>query len=53
MPSFMPIGSTIIELCEFKKKKKKKNMDKIVLTFGDFIFNLDIWYIAWFTNIVL
>ena len=32
IPSFMPIGTTVIELCEFKEKKKKKknnNMDKM------------------------
>ena len=31
IPSFMSIGTTVIELCEFKekKKKKKKNMDKM------------------------
>ena len=33
IPSFMSIGTTIIELCEFKEKKKKKkkknNMDKM------------------------
>ena len=45
MSSFMPIGTTVIELRELKKKKKKKknNMDKIgklllaiVFTFGVF-----------------
>ena len=29
IPSFMSIGTTGIELREFKEKKKKKNMDKI------------------------
>ena len=32
IPSFMSIGTTVIELCEFKEKKKKKknnNMDKM------------------------
>ena len=31
IPSFMSIGTTVIELREFKekKKKKKKNMDKM------------------------
>ena len=30
VPSFMSIGTTVIELREFKeKKKKKKNMDKM------------------------
>ena len=31
IPHFMPIGTTIIELREFKEKKKKKknNMDKM------------------------
>ena len=27
--SFMPIGTTVIELRELKKKKKKNNMDKM------------------------
>ena len=29
IPSFMSIGTTDIELREFKEKKKKKNMDKM------------------------
>ena len=29
IPSFMSIGTTHIELCEFKEKKKKKKMDKM------------------------
>ena len=30
IPSFMSIGTMVIELCEFKEKKKKKNnMDKM------------------------
>ena len=29
LPSFMSIGTTVIELREFKEKKKKKNMDKM------------------------
>ena len=38
IPSLMSIGTTVIELCEFKEKKKKKkkknnnNMDKIVFS---------------------
>ena len=42
LSSFTPIGTTVIELCEFKKKKKN-NMDKmeklllaIIFTFGVF-----------------
>ena len=29
IPSFMSIGTTVIELREFKEKKKKKTMDKM------------------------
>ena len=29
IPSFMSIGTSDIELREFKEKKKKKNMDKM------------------------
>ena len=29
IPSFMSIGTTVIELCEFKEKKKNNNMDKM------------------------
>ena len=33
IPSFMSIGTTVIELREFKEKKKKKNnMDKMMFS---------------------
>ena len=31
IPSFMSIGTTVIELREFMGKKKKKKMDKLAL----------------------
>ena len=37
-PTFMSIGTTAIELRVFKKKKEKKNMDKLGKTFLGIIF---------------